>query len=281
MKILVTGATGFIGGHVINELLQLTDCEIIATSRNMQKAQHFLWFPRVQYIPFDLSEQCDDYYALFQCPDILIHLAWDGLPYYKDIIHIDKNLFANYRFLKNLIEKGLKNVLVTGTCLEYGLQEGCLTEDCITAPICAYGLAKDLLRKLICELQKYYSFSWQWARLFYMYGAGQSKKSLFSQLDEALMTDQKEFNMSGGEQLRDYLPVQKVAEYIVKIALQDKVFGCINCCSGRPIAIRTLVEKRITESKKELQLNLGYYPYPDYEPMAFWGCKDKLNLILE
>ena len=46
--------------------------------------------------------------------------------------------------------------------------------------------------------------------------------------------------MSGGEQERDYLPIEKVAEYIVTIALQDNISGIINCCSGKPIKVKQL-----------------------------------------
>ena len=84
--------------------------------------------------------------------------------------------------------------------------------------------------------------------------------------------------MSGGEQLRDYLPVEKVAEDIVKIAMQNKVNGIINCCSGIPMSIRKLVENYLAERQKKIYQDLGYYLYSDYEPMAFWGDVDKLNM---
>ena len=87
--------------------------------------------------------------------------------------------------------------------------------------------------------------------------------------------------MSGGEQLRDYLPVEKVAEYIVKISMQDKIRGIINCCSGKPISIRKLVENYLSEKNASIELNMGYYEYPDYEPMAFWGDNKKLMKILD
>ena len=100
------------------------------------------------------------------------------------------------------------------------------------------------------------------------------------QLDRALEKGETVFNMSGGEQLRDYLPVEKVAEYLVKIAIQNQVSGLINCCSGSPISIRKLVENYLEKKQKSIHLNLGYYPYPDYEPMAFWGDDKKLKAAL-
>lgn len=279
MKVLVTGATGFIGNYVIKELLKCSH-DIIATSRNLDKARSYEWFSQVQYIPCDLNVGQENFFQFFQQPELLIHLAWEGLPNYKDLFHLEKNLFSNYRFLKNMIEHGLKSLVVTGTCFEYGMQSGALSEDMETKPDNPYGLAKDTLRKFLEQLQKKIDFEFKWVRLFYMYGKGQSPNSILSQLDRALENRETIFNMSGGEQLRDYLSVEKVAEYIVKIAMQNKVNGIINCCSGEPISIRKLAENFLSEKNKSIELNLGLYPYPDYEPMAFWGNNEKLNKIL-
>jgi dTDP-6-deoxy-L-talose 4-dehydrogenase (NAD+) len=161
------------------------------------------------------------------------------------------------------------------------MQSGELQEDLETKPNNPYGLAKDTLRKFLDQLGKKNDFHLKWVRLFYMYGAGQNPNSIFPQLDRALQNNEAVFNMSGGEQLRDYLPVEKVAEYIVKIALQNQITGIINCCRGKPISVRRLIEDYLEEKKKSIRLNLGYYPYPDYEPMAFWGDSGKLKAILK
>ena len=137
------------------------------------------------------------------------------------------------------------------------------------------------MRKFLEQLQKKIDFDLKWIRLFYMHGKGQSPNSILSQLDKVLERGETDFNMSGGEQLRDYLPVEKVVEYIVKIAMQNKVNGIINCCSGAPVSIRKLVENYLEKKHKSLHLNLGCYPYPDYEPMAFWGHTKKLKMALE
>lgn len=281
MKISVTGATGFIGNHVIEKLLEYDgDIQVIAASRNAEKAKSCKWFSKVRYLSCDLNAVPEDCFQYFGKPDALIHLAWEGLPNYKDLFHFEKNLYADYFFLKNMIEQGLKDVTVTGTCFEYGMQSGALHEDMETKPDNPYGLAKDTLRKFLEQLQKKSDFHLKWIRLFYMYGKSQNPNSIFSQLDRALQNNETVFNMSGGEQLRDYLPVEKVAEYIVRIALQNDVTGIINCCSGTPISIRKLIEDYLEEKKKSINLNLGYYPYPDYEPMAFWGDISKLKKVL-
>jgi dTDP-6-deoxy-L-talose 4-dehydrogenase (NAD+) len=178
-----------------------------------------------------------------------------------------------------LIDNGLKDVTVTGTCFEYGMKEGCLKEDMPSAPANPYALAKDLLRKELQAYQLRNTFTLKWARLFYMFGKGQNPNSLLSQLEKALQEGKEHFNMSGGEQVRDFLPVEKVAAFIVDIAMQQEITGIINCSSGIPITVKQLVEDYIKRQDKDISLNLGYYPYPDYEPMAFWGDNNKLKKI--
>lgn len=279
MKVLVTGATGFIGNYVIQELLN-QEQRVIATSRNAEKARSYDWFSQVQYIPCDLNVVQDNFFDFFHQPELLIHLAWGGLPNYKELFHFEKNLFESYFFIKKMIEDGLRHFSVIGTCLEYGMKEGCLTEDMSTAPCTSYGLAKDTLRKFIEVLAQKYCFDWKWIRLFYLYGEGQSKNSILEQLKSEIAKGETVFPMSGGEQQRDYLPVERAAEYIVRISTQTKQQGIFNCCSGNPIAIRSLVEEYLRKTGQSIKLDFGRYPYPDYEPMVFWGDNKKLKKIL-
>jgi nucleoside-diphosphate-sugar epimerase len=213
-------------------------------------------------------------------PDVLIHLAWTGLPNYKSPHHFEEELPAQYRFLSGLIKCGLKNLVVTGTCFEYGMQSGSLEESFETKPNNPYGFAKDSLRRQLQDLQKVEPFNLTWARLFYLYGEGQSEDSLLPQLKRAVKNGDKKFNMSGGEQIRDYLPVSQVAKYLVDLATNKKNNGIVNICSGIPVSVGSLVESWIKENTWSIDVNLGYYSYPDYEPMAFWGDNKRLNLIV-
>jgi len=279
-KILVTGATGFIGNYVVEKLLQL-GYPVIATSAHKTKAIEYNWFTKVVYIECDLNNVDDNinYFVFFNKPDALIHLAWQGLPDYSESFHVRNNLPVHFTFLNNLISNGLKDITVAGTCLEYGLIEGCLRENMDTNPAIPYAIAKNELREKLQKLPVR-SFSLKWIRLFYMYGKGQNPNALFSQLDKALENGDPVFNMSGGEQVRDFLPVEKVADYITRIALQDTLTGIINCCSGKPITIKEQVKNYLNERDKHIHLNLGYYPYTTYEPMNFWGDNSKLKSIL-
>ena len=280
-KILVTGATGFIGNYVIDELLK-SDYEVIATSSTLAKAGTVGWFKKVTYIPFNLKafDNTINYQQYFNNPGAVIHLAWEGLPNYKAAFHTEENLPRHYAFIKNLVQHGQQNITITGTCLEYGMQQGCLNEEMPAMPGNAYAIAKDSLRQQLTELQQQYHFQLKWVRLFYMYGAGQNPNSLLSQLEKALQNGEPVFNMSGGEQVRDYLPVEKVAAYTCKIALQEKTTGIINCCSGKGITVKEFVQNYLKEKNKTITLNPGYYPYTDYEPMSFWGGDGKLKSII-
>lgn len=268
MKVALTGASGFIGRHVLTELLR-HGIEVVAVTRDAARLHGLN--KTVQIIEMDIARPAPDSFEKMGRPDVLIHLAWDGLPNYKSLHHFETELPAQYHFLKNMVEAGLPALLATGTCFEYGMQSGPLSEDMQTKPNNPYGYAKDALRQQLELLKSAKPFNLTWARLFYMYGEGQPATSLYPKLKDAVLRGDKVFNMSGGEQLRDYLPVEEVARQIVRLAMEQRDIGAVNICSGKPISVRRLVEQWLGENNWEIELNFGYYPYPDYEPMAFWG----------
>lgn len=271
MKILVTGATGFIGNFVVNELVSNGD-EVIVLGRDIEKASHFNWFKKVMFIHYEFGEIISqEIFEKIKGVDKLINLSWSGLPNYNSIEHIENNLLQQYYFIKQLVLFNIRDITVTGTCLEYGNVNGPLDPRMQSNPTNPYALAKDTLRKMLQFLQKEQDFSLKWVRLFYMYGKGQSKHSILSQLDNALDGGLTEFNMSGGEQLRDYLPIESVTKDLIRFAKMDSNLGVVNLASGIPISIRKLVENHLREKNKTIKLNFGFYPYPNYEPMAFWG----------
>jgi len=279
-KVLVTGATGFIGNLVIKELL-MKGYLVIATSSNEEKAKQFCWYNAVTYKELNLQslDATFNYFEFFGQPNLLIHLAWEGLPNYKALFHSEVNLPRHLLLLNNLIEHGLTDVAVAGTCLEYGMREGCLSEEMEAAPTVPYAIAKNNFRIELEKLCNKKQVHFKWIRLFYMYGKGQNPNSLFAQLEKAIENKELAFNMSGGEQERDFLPVEKMVKIFVEIATQLTVEGIINCCSGQPVKVKKLVENILLEKCSTLQLNLGFYPYTDYEPMQFWGNTTKLKKI--
>lgn len=268
LKIAVTGASGFIGRHILAELKKHS-VEVIAVTRNSARLRDL--DESVRVVEMDIASPPSNCFEQMGRPNILIHLAWDGLPNYKSLHHFETELPRQYHFLKTMIEAGLPSLLVTGTCFEYGMQSGSLSEEMRAKPNNPYGYAKDALRLQLAFLKSAKPFNLTWARLFYMYGEGQPSTSLYPKLKEAVLRGDKVFNMSSGEQLRDYLPVEEVARQIVRLALTQCDIGVVNICSGKPISVRRLVEQWLNENNWKIELNLGHYPHPDYEPMAFWG----------
>ena len=193
--------------------------------------------------------------------------------------HMEENLPVEMRFLHSFADSKKTKIAVTGTCYEYGVVNGCIAENHLTNPNTVYSAAKDALRRYVEFLVAEYNISWNWIRLFFLYGEGQNPKSLLPQLETAIANGDKEFPMSGGEQLRDYLPVETVAEYVCRIALSE-TDGIVNCCSGEMISVRRLVEDKVAELESDIVLKRGVYGYPVYEGMAFCGDDRRLCEVL-
>jgi len=282
-KILVTGANGFIGTHVLEQGIRLfPDCDWEATSAHAEKAGSRSWFGKVSsFTEWNYHHASEKPFPFHFSPqDILIHAAWAFLPFFKKEEHLSVELPAQKKFLSLCVQSGLKHLVVLGTCYEYGMQEGCMEEDVTLAkPIMAYPQAKLALYEWLCR--EYPEIRLVWLRLFYMYGKGQSEKSLIPQLEKAIREKKEFFEMSPGDQIRDYLPVEEMAQLIVKVSLNDHAKGIYNICSGKPIRIIDLVKEYLRKKNVSMKLKTGVYPYPDYEPFAFWGSRKKLDKILE
>lgn len=278
MKIAVTGASGFVGRHVLRALSVAGHDSVTAVSR----ADAGDWLPQgMTHVRMDLADAPTDAFDALGRPDVLIHLAWGGLPNYSSSHHFEAELPSNYRFLKGLVEQGLRSILCVGTCFEYGMRNGMLEESLVASPHNAYAFAKDALRQQLSFLRQSHSFELTWARLFYMYGEGQTPSSLYGQFSAAVARGDTEFRMSGGEQLRDYLPVEDVARIIVSLATRAADSGVINVCSGTPTSVRKLAEDWARQRGWSGEFVLGHHPYPAHEPMAFWGSSAKLEQLLK
>jgi nucleoside-diphosphate-sugar epimerase len=268
-RVAVTGASGFLGRYVLQQLRSYQDVQVVAMARSI--SQDCTAHDGCEYVKWDLSSDASIAYEKLGTPDVVIHLAWDKLPNYQNTYHIETELPQQFRFLNALISAGLNRLLVTGTCFEYGMAEGALDVDHATVPTNPYGQAKDSLhRQLRLAIQKQKT-ELIWARLFYMYGAGQNQASLYSQLKVAVERGDTVFNMSGGEQIRDFLPVEEVAKQIVDAALSPAVIPVMNICSGQPVTVKSLVQSWLERNNWSIAMNLGYYPYSTVEPMSFWG----------
>ena len=284
MKVLITGADGFIGNHVVRECLRLGH-EVITTSAEQHRVDTLDWKVKTLHIPFNIHEENilthHDLYSFFHRPDMVIHMAWGSLDNFKSSAHTDTEFPVHRLFLQNLISNGLPSLSITGTSLEYGLQEGELEEHIPASPVTPYGQAKNDLHMYLRELQKNFSYRLLWMRLFYTFGEGQNPRSLFSLIHQAISSGEKQLNMSPGDQSRDYLPVKKMGEYIARVSLNNRSgYDIVNICSGTPVTVIEMARRFAENAGGTLELRTGVLPYPDYEPLHFWGSAKKLKSLL-
>ncbi len=277
MKIAVTGASGFIGRHVLPALSAASSVEVVASSRSEVPVQNLP--AGVRHVNLDIGSPSHTDYDRLGRPDVLVHLAWAGLPNYRSLHHFETELPRQYAFLRSLVEAGLPSLLVAGTCYEYGMRCGELDESMTAQPANPYAYAKNALRQQLEFLRSKVAFKLTWARLFYVYGEGQAATSLYPQLISAIDRGDPSFKMSGGEQLRDYLKVAQAARLIADLAIHRRDADIVNICSGNPISVRVLVENLLKERGSKMLLSLGHFPYPDYEPLAFWGSIELLQRL--
>jgi len=276
MRIAITGASGFVGRHVLHELASRGLETTVATFRRTPAGSNSL----VRKVPLDIHVPVLDPFIALGEPDLLLHFAWSGLPNYDSHHHLESELPAHAAFLSACVRSGVRRIVVAGTCFEYGLASGEIRETQALAPVTGYGEAKVRLFEHMSSLRETIPFELAWPRLFYLFGPGQSPNSLYSQLQAAIARGDESFDMSGGEQVRDYLPVGNAARLLVDVAIKAGDIGAVNLCSGIPTQLKDQVAHWIAEAGLPMRMNLGRFPYPSFESMAFWGSRNKLDRAL-
>lgn len=274
MKVLVTGANGYIGNHVVEELLNNSHHVIAIDLRNNNIDN------RVEYIDCDIFSGEEDLYHKLEQPDICIHLAWqDGFVHNSDK-HI-KNLYKHFKFIKNLINNGINRVVVMGTMHEVGYYEGCVDENTPCNPISMYGIAKNALRQMLFTEFGEGTDKIQWLRAYYIIGDDARNNSIFSKIRIAESKGQEYFPFTTGENKYDFINIEELSKQIVACASQNKVNGIINCCSGEPIALKDKVEGFISDNGFKIKLQYGVFPDRKYDSPAIWGDCSKINSIMD
>ena len=276
MKIAITGATGFIGRHVRSALAK-TEHDVVLVARDAQKVGRI--FAREEIVLAELCQMETDWFELLGKPDAVLHMAWGGLPNYMDNYHVDIELPMQARFLKAIVNSGLNKLVVTGTCYEYGLSSGALSENQETNPNTPYGVAKDTLRRELFNLQSVKNFDLTWARIFYPYGEGQSEKSIYTQLRDAILHN-RDFLMGNGQQVLDFIQVEKVVNALLFFVIANNCSGIVNVGSGKPQSVFDFVKDQIQNFRSEIIPRPGSIPDRDFEPVSFWSNNSRLDSIV-
>lgn len=279
MHILVTGGTGFIGRAVIRAALAQKH-RVTALVRSLDKAKSLLPQDNPDLTFLAVNDLSGFDAATAPSYDRLIHLAWAEVGKYTDPGNLTLNLQPQFEFLSKVATAGLRDITVAGTCLEYGMVDGAAQEDAAVKPVTFYGLAKSTLyQMLLLAGGQYPDLRLKWARFFYVYGLGQRPQSLLSQLLAAIERKDAQFNMSQGDQVRDFIHIDTIAHNLLAIAVQQEQTGVINLGNGVGVRVIDFVNRIRDIKGSEIVVNRGFYPYPVYEPFSFFADIKKLKAV--
>lgn len=271
-KLLVTGATGYIGTHVVGALLEM-GADVIAISRSARHPD-----PRAVSIVGDFAELSVTDIADWR-PDIIVHLAWtDGFKH-DSAAHID-NLPLHVRFVRRAMEAGVRHFVGLGTMHEVGYFEGEIDEGTPNHPRSMYGIAKNALREAAYLETEKASAAFQWLRAYYILGDDERNQSLFSKILRWEAEGKASFPFNSGRNAYDFIDVRMLARQIAAASLQSEVCGVIDCCSGKPVALRDQVEAFLAARDLKIRPEYGAFPDRPYDSPAVWGSVAKIERIM-
>lgn len=273
-KILVTGANGYVGSHVVQEALDL-GYEVLAADFTFDCVD-----PRASRITTPIFSGNENIYQELGSPDICIHLAWRNGFIHNDDSHL-LDLANHYIFIKNMIAGGVKSLAIMGTMHEVGYWEGPIDEFTPTNPTSLYGIAKNALKQTVFSMISNYDVSVKWLRAFYIMGDDAKNNSIFSKILKAEEDGQEEFPLNSGKNKYDFIRVEELAKQIVVAATQQKIDGIINCCTGVPLSLGEKVEMFIKENNFKIKPKYGAFPDRPYDSPEVWGDVTKIQKILE
>lgn len=272
MRVLVTGANGYLGQGVVKAILN-RGFEVIAADFSTQFVDG-----RALRKECDLFE-IENPYDYFEQPDILLHLAWkDGFLHYSDA-HINE-LPKHYAFIKKMAQSDIKNIVGMGSMHEIGFYEGSIDENTPCNPKNLYGIAKNALREVTRIYCKQNNKNFLWLRGYYIVGNFKEGSSIFSKIALAVEEGKKMFPFTMGINQFDFLDYHVFCEQVAAAVTQAKVDGIINICSGCPEKLADRVERFIKENGYDIKLEYGKFPDRPYDSKAIWGNGRKIEEIL-
>ena len=230
MRILITGGTGFLGKTIINSLVENID---LVEVLNLTRSSPSLYTKKVEHFTCDLSNP-RTYQAKVEAfePEVLIHLAWDGIPDFS-LENCIRNMHLSFSLIEIVTKlNSCKKIISTGSCFEYNNKIGVCNENDDVVPKDYFTFAKKaVLSFLELECNKN-RITYGWARLFYVYGPNQRAGSLIPTLIETLKAN-KTPDLRTPKNANDFIHVNDVSLAICKMAAETFQSGIYNLGSGK------------------------------------------------
>jgi dTDP-6-deoxy-L-talose 4-dehydrogenase (NAD+) len=275
LRVMVTGAGGYIGRHVVKGLLD-GGCAVTAVVRPGSKAQID---NRATVVEADiLGPEFDVKSVAAELPDVLVHLAWQDGFSHNATSHMEL-LSAHFAFLASAVTAGVRRLAVLGTMHEVGYWEGPITAATPTSPTTLYGIAKDALRRAVAVAFNS-AASVVWLRCFYILGDDRNNNSIFTRILEAHDRGDSTFPFTTGKTKYDFIDVDALAQQISAVAVDAELTGVINCCSGEPQTLAARVEEFILTNQLNIKLDYGAFPDRPYDSPGVWGDATAIRQIM-
>jgi len=275
-RVLVTGGDGYIGRHVVQELVDRGDTVIAAV-------RHFpgIPIPGAEYRVQDIFSEEGMHSLLDNRYDLCIHAAWENGFQHNHPSHMER-VSGHFKFIEALVAAGTEHIAVMGSMHEVGYCEGEINEHTKEVPATIYGIAKCALRNAVAlYLQKNCPDAvFQWLRAYYLIGDDRRNHSVFSKVLAAAQQGKEEFPFTSGTHQFDFLTIEELSRQIAAVTAQTEVTGVIECCSGVPVGLGEKMEQFIAEHGLKIRLNYGAFPEPAHESSAVWGSTEKLHRAL-
>jgi len=274
-RVVVTGATGFIGRGTLSPLLA-AGLEVHAvTSRTPPAATP-------AGVHWHLADLLDppvaDALMAAIAPSHLLHLAWYAQPgaFWTSPENL-RWVEASLRLLRSFADNGGQRATIGGTCAEYewGHHTVCREATTPCLPATLYGTSKHALRLIAERYCERVGVSLAWGRIFFVFGPGEDPARLGGSVARALALG-AEAPCSHGEQLRDFLYSEDLAEAFVALLCSD-VAGAVNLASGQPTRIRDLVQALGNAAGRPELVRLGARPAGALEPVELIADVTRLH----
>ena len=271
-SVLITGANGYIGKHVVEKALR-KGLRVIASDIYLEGVDE-----RSEKTDFPIFSGDPDIYEKLGKPDILIHMAWQDGFQHNAPSHM-MNLSKHYEFLTNMAAGGCKNIAVMGTMHEVGYWEGKIDADTPCSPLSMYGIAKNALRQAMLLKAKELGFNLYWLRAFYIMGDDTRNHSIYTKILQAASEGKKEFPFTSGKNKYDFIDVDDLAQMIVDASAQETYTGIINVCTGTAVSLGEKVEQFIQDRKLDIRLKYGAFPDRAYDSPVVYGDNTVISKI--